>query len=457
MRTASSAATGGSATANELVLPGGGQTSAYVDLPNGIISSLTNATFEAWYTMHEETRWTRVFDFGSREGVPNGEVSGATNPGGAGADYIFYAATRGPEPDAQRVAMRNLDPLFGGGDAGLIDGEELPIMDPEVPYTLGTQRHLAVVFDSAGGSTPGTASVALHINGVLAPEITNPADTPIQLANVNDVNNWLGRSNWSGDDNLNGSLNEFRIYDHAFDAAEVQETFTLGPDALPAPPNVLELQVNTATGAVLVKNALPSAPIDIDYYRITSPGGALRVADWNSLDQQGVDATGHGEGQSWDETGAADAAELAELYLLASSTVDSDSPLRLGHPFNPTVFGLGESGDLVFAYGVAGQPDLKTGIVTYVIPSPLAGDYNHDGTVDAADYVVWRKTLGSTAMPDADGDAVIDSFDYEIWRMTFGNVLGMGGQAAAVPEPGLLAIGFAYAGLGLVHLRKKHA
>jgi hypothetical protein len=28
----------------------------------------------------------------------------------------------------------------------------------------------------------------------------------------------------------------------------------------------------------------------------------------------------------------------------------------------------------------------------------LPGDYNGDGTVDAADYVVWRKTLGTTGL-----------------------------------------------------------
>src|SRR5688500_10053968 len=37
---------GASATLNQLVLPGGtSQTQAYVDLPNGIVSSLTDATF----------------------------------------------------------------------------------------------------------------------------------------------------------------------------------------------------------------------------------------------------------------------------------------------------------------------------------------------------------------------------------------------------------------------------
>ena len=52
----------------------------------------------------------------------------------------------------------------------------------------------------------------------------------------------------------------------------------------------------------------------------------------------------------------------------------------------------------------------------------LTGDYNNNGAVDAADYVVWRNTLGSTTEPAADGnhDNKIDAADYAIWRSNFG-------------------------------------
>ena len=41
----------------------------------------------------------------------------------------------------------------------------------------------------------------------------------------------------------------------------------------------------------------------------------------------------------------------------------------------------------------------------------LPGDYNLDHSVDAADYVLWRKTLGTTGVPaysgaDGDGDTI---------------------------------------------------
>jgi hypothetical protein len=56
----------------------------------------------------------------------------------------------------------------------------------------------------------------------------------------------------------------------------------------------------------------------------------------------------------------------------------------------------------------------------------LTGDYNNNGTVDPADYVVWRKTLGSDTDLRANGDnsgpsaGVIDQADYAVWKANFG-------------------------------------
>jgi hypothetical protein len=60
----------------------------------------------------------------------------------------------------------------------------------------------------------------------------------------------------------------------------------------------------------------------------------------------------------------------------------------------------------------------------------LAGDFNEDGKVDAADYVVWRKD------PSVHGG---DPAGYDTWRTNFGAPTGSGSLAGtAVPEPGTL-------------------
>jgi len=80
------------------------------------------------------------------------------------------------------------------------------------------------------------------------------------------------------------------------------------------------------------------------------------------------------------------------------------------------------------------------------------GDYNSDGVVDAADYVVWRRTLTQAASPaglGADGNTsgAIDDGDFTLWRSRFGNVLTSGAgsgpaatQVSLTPEPSALLL-----------------
>jgi hypothetical protein len=68
----------------------------------------------------------------------------------------------------------------------------------------------------------------------------------------------------------------------------------------------------------------------------------------------------------------------------------------------------------------------------------LWGDYNNDGFVNAADYTLWRNTLGTTGLEpydgaDGSGDGTIGPEDYGVWKSNFGESLqGAGGGAAAL-------------------------
>jgi hypothetical protein len=68
------------------------------------------------------------------------------------------------------------------------------------------------------------------------------------------------------------------------------------------------------------------------------------------------------------------------------------------------------------------------------VTAGLAGDYNGNGTVDAADYSVWRDGLG----------AIYTQADYDVWKSHFGQSAGGGSsQTAAVPaapEPAALTL-----------------
>jgi hypothetical protein len=65
---------------------------------------------------------------------------------------------------------------------------------------------------------------------------------------------------------------------------------------------------------------------------------------------------------------------------------------------------------------------------------PDNADFNNNGTVDAADYVIWRKYNGTSVPPgtlgDADHNGQVNSLDYNIFQAQFGTSPGAGGAAA---------------------------
>lgn len=82
----------------------------------------------------------------------------------------------------------------------------------------------------------------------------------------------------------------------------------------------------------------------------------------------------------------------------------------------------------------------------YTLVAGLAGDFNGDGNVNAADFVVWRNTAGQagSGLPaDGNGDGAVNQADYQLWRENFG--LSASGDASnttatAVPEPATAAL-----------------
>jgi hypothetical protein len=173
---------------------------AYVNLPNGVISSLTSVTLEAWLNWAGGAAWQRIFDFGSttnnREDVP-----------GAGSDYLFLTP---------QVAEGNLRVAFRSAD----NSREIQV-DGSAPLSAGIEQHVAVVVDGVA------RTLALYVNGNLAGSTALPSS----LSAIHDVNDWLGRSQFQDDPAFSGRLIEFRIYGAALDATQIGLSFQLGPDA----------------------------------------------------------------------------------------------------------------------------------------------------------------------------------------------------------------------------------
>jgi autotransporter-associated beta strand protein len=96
----------------------------------------------------------------------------------------------------------------------------------------------------------------------------------------------------------------------------------------------------------------------------------------------------------------------------------------------------------------------------------IPGDYNDDGTVNAADYTVWRDTLGQTtphSAADGNGNRAVDPGDYDVWKSHFGETLPGAsasvsvGTNAAVPEPSTIVSILSGVGLLILVFSIRHA
>jgi hypothetical protein len=96
----------------------------------------------------------------------------------------------------------------------------------------------------------------------------------------------------------------------------------------------------------------------------------------------------------------------------------------------------------------AARPRLvvASGMIPVVGPT-LAGDFNADGVVNAADYTVYRDNLGTTFNLGGNGNesgasaGVVDAADYALWTANYGATAG-GSSLQAVPEPvGVMLVG----------------
>lgn len=98
---------------------------------------------------------------------------------------------------------------------------------------------------------------------------------------------------------------------------------------------------------------------------------------------------------------------------------------------------VGQFDTLLFPAGFEWDVEYGLNSLVLTVTPSLAGDYNGDGVVNAADYVVWRNEFGTTGSSPADGDGsgTVDEADYTMWRNNFGGGTGSGaGGRSGVPE-----------------------
>jgi T5SS/PEP-CTERM-associated repeat protein len=147
------------------------------------------------------------------------------------------------------------------------------------------------------------------------------------------------------------------------------------------------------------------------------------------------------------------------LLATGPATLGGTLQVSLINSFSPA---LNDTFDILDASGITGTfatlilPSLggsltwntsqlyTTGVLSIAAGVAVPGDYNNNGAVDAADYVLWRK--GGPLANEVDNPGTVNAADHTAWRARFGNS-GSGtapgatdSGGAAVPEPATVAV-----------------
>jgi hypothetical protein len=415
-------------------------TGAYGALPGPSIAINTYAqtSLELWFT---QTGNVNAFTAAAMLGRTSTGANGEQNT--LGYDYLMMQPTRGPGDQGSRGAIAN---GTYDAEAGVTDGAR--------DLNDGQLHHMVLTVDAA--------TVGYYVDGAAIG--TAPLNT-FSLANLSNDLAYLGRSLYP-DPFMNGSIYEFRIYDTALSAIEVQNNFEAG--CLDSCGDPIRLEVDRATGQATFMNDLTSQSVVA--YSITSASGSINVSPtgWKPIANFG-DADNGGSidpNDAW----AIDSSLSTLIGETDPLNVGADDGFQLGDPANiGAVLAKSPYNDLVVAATVYdGFVETTINIpVVYTGTAISRSDFNGNGVLDVADYNVLLanhlQTLAGTTdyetflTGDVDGDGDNDFNDFRLFKTDYIAANGAEAFAAltAIPEPTTTALAaLAFAGIAAIRTRR---
>jgi hypothetical protein len=242
--------------ANALLLGTAGYMNGQLQIPggparaNGAIVNLTatlatnaSLSIEGWFTMNALQNWSKVWMFG--------RANGGAEPGLAYLDFTPRTGVDGnvPSMSFNSDTMNAEANTRGGANPALL--------------TTGGEYHVVTVYDA------NADQMRLYLNGVLADTGTMSGGNLTRL-NANEA--YFGAAVNYGDPNLNGAINEIRIWRTPLNASLVADNFAAGPNSVINYVPTIALQINNNDGVLT----------------LTWPFGVLEEADaptgpWTSV------------------------------------------------------------------------------------------------------------------------------------------------------------------------------
>ena len=199
-----------SVTGGALILPGGGARTnnasavgeALAEL-GASINGTDELTIEIWFTQGADQNWSKLFMTGN----------------GSETNYMDITPRRGNEGNVSSCSFRD-------------DGTEIHVNTSGSPLVSNTPCYIACVWDE----TADTIMIYRADLGNLAGAVSGTTGLGGKdLASIVVDEFYLGSAVYFGDGDYTGQVDEFRIYDTALTVAEIEASFTAGPDAGPTP------------------------------------------------------------------------------------------------------------------------------------------------------------------------------------------------------------------------------
>jgi hypothetical protein len=372
-------------------LPSGGG-GDYIALPGGLISGYSSVTFEIWATIQPNGNWNQICAFGDQSGT-------------AGNTYLAVIPHSGAGPNDYRMTIKTL------GNERATSGA--------APVDTGVPVHLVAVFSA------DTSNEVLYANG----RIVSTRSTTIDIANVNNLNSWLGRSLFDGDAGLKGSIDEFRIWNGPLTPLHIAVNDGLGPNSVNSNPgSFLGLTSISVANTTMVGGTSQQGTALANFANISNVPFNSQVTNWVSSNTNVVTVnasgliTAVGSGTSSVSATALGSTTNVTISVLAVQPTISQQPAAqtrfVGGSAQFTVVAAG--GQLTYQW-------LKNGTaIANATTNPLALAGLVSG--DAADYrVVITNSAGSitsaiahltvSALPAGYPGAVMADGPVAYWRL----------------------------------------
>jgi hypothetical protein len=284
--------------------------------------------------------------------------------------------------------------------------------------------HFVLTWDEASGQ------VKYYENG----KEVGTLPSGVLMSDINDINDWLGRSQFTADANFQGEYDEFRVYNRILSPAEIAGDFQAGPDVTVGGPSLSDVYVRGSAWSTSFKQYLENKGLgdDVYGYRLLANGQPVagpaadpdQVLPWINMNEvvlkYATPPTGSGipqvgnvvftsqRGVQYTVTGVAPVPGDPLAYVVTLT-----QPLGGGNPTTGVAPTANENGDRI-TLGVPGGPG---GANLSLRMNVLQGDTDHTGengthSVLAADFsAVKKKFFKSTADPATGADT-----DYSVFH-----------------------------------------